>query len=169
MPGVRAEGEEHYSLKAGDGSREAAQLRREADLLRDRVEYWKGQTRKSGEISIDGKATRRAARAILRQFSSQLDVDTLTEGMTDLYNYMLRGGEDFLETEAYRKAEAIARQVVDGALEADDSLYSQYADLRAYLRDIPLSISETDRHDIADFNDFRIFYVLPHPVGKQLA
>lgn len=155
VPGVRAEGEEHYSLKAGDGSREAAQLRREADLLRDRVEYWKGQTRKSGEISIDGKATRRAARAILRQFSSQLDVDTLTEGMTDLYNYMLRGGEDFLETEAYRKAEAIARQVVDGALEADDSLYSQYADLRAYLRDTPLSISETDRHDIADFNDFR--------------
>lgn len=155
VPGVRAEGEEHYSLKAGDGSREAAQLRREADLLRDRVEYWKGQTRKSGEISIDGKATRRAARAILRQFSSQLDVDTLTEGMTDLYNYMLRGGEDFSETEAYRKAEAIARQVVDGALEADDSLYSQYADLRAYLRDIPLSISETDRHDIADFNDFR--------------
>lgn len=155
VPGVRAEGEEHYSLKAGDGSREAAQLRREADLLRDRVEYWKGQTRKSGEISIDGKATRRAARAILRQFSSQLDVDTLTEGMTDLYNYMLRGGEDFSETEAYRKAEAIARQVVDGALEADDSLYSQYADLRAYLRDTPLSISETDRHDIADFNDFR--------------
>lgn len=155
VPGVRAEGEEHYSLKAGDGSRDAAQLRREADLLRDRVEYWKGQTRKSGEISIDGKATRRAARAILRQFSSQLDVDTLTEGMTDLYNYMLRGGEDFSETEAYRKAEAIARQVVDGALEADDSLYSQYADLRAYLRDTPLSISETDRHDIADFNDFR--------------
>lgn len=155
VPGVRAEGEEHYSLKAGDGSRDAAQLRREADLLRDRVEYWKGQTRKSGEISIDGKATRRAARAILRQFSSQLDVDTLTEGMTDLYNYMLRGGEDFPETEAYRKAEAIARQVVDGALEADDSLYSQYADLRAYLRDTPLSISETDRHDIADFNDFR--------------
>ena len=153
----RGEAEEtgRYSLKAGDGSREAAQLRREADLLRDRVEYWKGQTRKSGEISIDGKATRRAARAILRQFSSQLDVDTLTEGMTDLYNYMLRGGEDFLETEAYRKAEAIARQVVDGALEADDSLYSQYADLRAYLRDTPLSISETDRHDIADFNDFR--------------
>lgn len=155
VPGVRAEGEEHYSLKAGDGSRDAAQLRREADLLRDRVEYWKGQTRKSGEISIDGKATRRAARAILRQFSSSLDADTLTEGMTDLYNYMLRGGEDFSETEAYRKAEAIARQVVDGALEADDSLYSQYADLRAYLRDTPLSISETDRHDIADFNDFR--------------
>lgn len=153
----RGEAEEtgRYSLKAGDGSREAAQLRREADLLRDRVEYWKGQTRKSGEISIDGKATRRAARAILRQFSSQLDVDTLTEGMTDLYNYMLRGGEDFSETEAYRKAEAIARQVVDGALEADDSLYSQYTDLRAYLRNTPLSISETDRHDIADFNDFR--------------
>lgn len=155
VPGVRAEGEEHYSLKAGDGSRDAAQLRREADLLRDRVEYWKGQTRKSGEISIDGKATRRAARAILRQFSSSLDADTLTEGMTDLYNYMLRGGEDFSETEVYRKAEAVARQVVDGALEADDSLYSQYADLRAYLRDTPLSISETDRHDIADFNDFR--------------
>lgn len=155
LSGLRAEGEEHYSLKAGDGSREAAQLRREADLLRERVEYWKGQTRKSGEISIDGKATRRAARAILRQFSSSLDADTLTESMTDLYNYMLRGGEDFSETEAYRKAEAIARQVVDGALEADDSLYSQYADLRAYLRDTPLSISETDRHDIADFNDFR--------------
>ena len=153
----RGEAEEtgRYSLKAGDGSRDAAQLRREADLLRDRVEYWKGQTRKSGEISIDGKATRRAARAILRQFSSQLEVDTLTESMTDLYNYMLRGGEDFSETEAYRKAEAIARQVVDGVLEADDSLYSQYADLRAYLRDTPLSISETDRHDIADFNDFR--------------
>lgn len=153
----RGEAEEtgRYSLKAGDGSRDAAQLRREADLLRDRVEYWKGQTRKSGEISIDGKATRRAARAILRQFSSSLDTDTLTESMTDLYNYMLRGGEDFSETEAYRKAEAIARQVVDGALEADDSLYSQYADLRAYLRDTPLSISETDRHDIADFNDFR--------------
>lgn len=153
----RGEAEEtgRYSLKAGDGSRDAAQLRREADLLRDRVEYWKGQTRKSGEISIDGKATRRAARAILRQFSSSLDTDTLTESMTDLYNYMLRGGEDFSETEAYRKAEAIARQVVDGALEADDSLYSQYADLRAYLRNTPLSISETDRHDIADFNDFR--------------
>ena len=51
----RGEAEEtgRYSLKAGDGSREAAQLRREADLLRDRVERRGG---KGGNTDVMEKA-----------------------------------------------------------------------------------------------------------------
>lgn len=146
------------SIKGGDILRQNAALQEENELLRERVEYWRGQTRRTERVSIDKKAVTRAAREMIRAYDSGLDAAELAGDLQGLYSFVMNDGDErgaFSDTELRRRANEIARKLVDSASVLEDESYRDYADLRAYLRDTPLSISAEDRGDIADFGDFR--------------
>lgn len=146
------------SIKGGDILRENAALQEENALLRERVEYWRGQTRRTQQVTTDKKAVTRAARELIRAYDADLETADIAGDLQGLYDYIASGrdGNDELTyTEARRRADAIARKLVDNASVLDDDTYQEYRDLRAYLRNTPLSISEEDSHDIADYGDFR--------------
>lgn len=146
------------SIKGGDILRENAALQEENALLRERVEYWRGQTRRTQRVTTDKKAVTRAARELIRAYDADLETADIAGDLQGLYDYIASGrdGNDELTyTEARRRADAIARKLVDNASVLDDDTYQEYRDLRAYLRNTPLSISEEDSHDIADYGDFR--------------
>ena len=146
------------SIKGGDILRQNAALQEENELLRERVEYWRGQTRRTERVSIDKKAVTRAAREMIRAYDSGLDAAELAGDLQGLYSFVMNDGDErgaFSDTELRRRANEIARKLVDSAAVLEDESYRDYADLRVYLRDTPLSISAEDRGDIADFGDFR--------------
>ena len=146
------------SIKGGDILRENAALQEENALLRERVEYWRGQTRRTERVTTDKKAVERAARELIRSYNSSLETAEIAGELQSLYDYIASGrdGSDELTyTEARRRANAIARKLVDSAAVLEDDAYRDYADLRSYLRSTPLSISAEDSHDIAGFGDFR--------------
>ena len=146
------------SIKGGDILRQNAALQEENSLLRERVEYWRGQTRRTERVTTDKKAVERAARELIRAYNSSLETTEIDGDLQSLYDYIASGrdGSDELTyTEARRRSDAIARKLVDSAAVLEDDAYRDYADLRSYLRSTPLSISAEDSHDIADFGDFR--------------
>ena len=146
------------SIKGGDILRQNAALQEENSLLRERVEYWRGQTRRTERVTTDKKAVERAARELIRAYNSSLETAEIAGDLQNLYDYIASGrdGSDELTyTEARRRSDAIARKLVDSAAVLEDDAYRDYADLRSYLRSTPLSISAEDSHDIADFGDFR--------------
>lgn len=149
-----------YSLRE-QGTLRAADIQalyEENQLLRDRVEYWKGQTRRTKRVTTDKKAVEQAARDLIRSYDSELAVDDIAGDLQSLYDYIASGYDgknELTYTEARRRAEAIARQLVENAVAVDTELSDQYSDLRNYLRTTRLIVSEADSHDIPDYGAWR--------------
>ena len=153
-PDIRYSLREQGALRAAD----IQALYEENQLLRDRVEYWKGQTRRTKRVTTDKKAVEQAARDLIRSYGSELTVDDIAGDLQSLYDYIASGYDgknELTYTEARRRAEAIARQLVGNAVAADTELYDQYSDLRNYLRTTRLIVSEADSHDIPDYGAWR--------------
>ena len=51
--------------------------------------------------------------------------------------------------------DALFEQAYESGRVVDDEFYNQYKDLKDYLRTVPVTISQEDAADIADYNDFR--------------
>ena len=158
IPETSADVNRSFSLKGSEDAAELAELRRENERLKERVEEWKGQTRRTAPGTVDRKAVDRAAREIIRAYGSELEASDLSGGLKRLYDYMGTGrdGRDELTwTEARRRAEELAGMLVDSAMETDDSLYRQYGELRDYLRGAKLTISEQDAAGLRDYDTLR--------------
>lgn len=146
-----------FSLKGTAIDKKYADLVKENRMLRERLDYWKGQTKLTKEVSIDKKSVERAAKGLVKTYESDLDLSDVQGRLQSLYDYIARGydGKDATYKEARRRAEALATDLIDNAVSRDTDMYDQYADLRQYLRDTKIVYGSEYKGDIPDFNDFR--------------
>lgn len=145
------------SSKGNNLLRENAALQEENAILRERVEYWKGQTRRTQRVTTDKKAVARAARELIRTYHSDLSADEIAGDLQSLYDYIASGRDgnnELTYSEARRRSDEIARKLVDAATETDGT-YEQYKDLRDYVRTTALYVSEEDSRDIPDYGAWR--------------
>ena len=146
------------SLKGTENAQEIAALKRENENLKERVEYWKGQTRRSQGVTTDQKAVQKAADALVKDYGAEISGSEIAGDLQSLYDYIASGkdGKDELTyTEARRRSDAIAERIAESAVEVDDRAYKEYAGLRKYLKDTKLTLTESDAAEITDFNEFR--------------
>ena len=146
------------SLKGTENAQEIAALKRENENLKERVEYWKGQTRRSQGVTTDKKSVQKAADALVKDYGAEISGSDIVGDLQSLYDYIASGkdGTDELTyTEARRRSDAIAERIAESAVEVDDRAYREYADLRKYLKDTKLTLTEADAANITDFNEFR--------------
>jgi hypothetical protein len=147
-----------FSLKGTENAQELAALKRENETLKERVEYWKGQTRRSQSVTTDQKSVQKAADALVKDYGAEISGSEIAGDLQSLYDYIASGkdGKDELTyTEARRRSDAIAEKIAESAVETDDRAYREYADLRKYLKDTKLTLTEADAAEITDFNEFR--------------
>ena len=72
-----------FSLKGTEDAKSIAKMREENNLLRERVDDWKGQTRQTGQATTDKKAVARAARDLWAAYAgNKLPLDTKKEEPT---------------------------------------------------------------------------------------
>ena len=146
------------SLKGTENAQEIAALKRENETLRQRVDYWKGQTRRSDGVRTDGKSVEKAAKELTRRYGADIDSDEITGDLASLYDYIARGGDETGEltyTEARSRADAIAQRIAESAIAKDDDVYREYSELRKYLKDTKITLSTEDAAGITDYADFR--------------
>lgn len=127
-------------------------------MLRERVDYWKGQTKRTEQVTTDKKAVAKTARDLIRQYGADIEVSDIQGDLQSLYDYMASGkdGENELTYSAAReRAEGIADKLISNAVEREDELYNQYNNLRQFLKDTKLTVSEADSKGITDYADFR--------------
>lgn len=146
------------SLKGTENAQEIAALKRENESLKERVEYWKGQTRRSQGVTTDRKSVQKAADALVKDYGAEISGSDIAGDLQSLYDYIASGkdGKDELTyAEARRRSDAIAERIAESAVEVDDRTYKEYAGLRKYLKDTKLTLTEADAAEITDFNEFR--------------
>lgn len=147
-----------FSLKGTENAQEIAALKRENESLKERVEYWKGQARRSQGVTTDRKSVQKAADALVKDYGAEISGSDIAGDLQSLYDYIASGkdGRDELTyAEARRRSDAIAERIAESAVEVDDRAYKEYAGLRKYLKDTKLTLTEADAAEITDFNEFR--------------
>ena len=146
------------SLKGTENAQELAALKRENDTLKERVEYWKSQTRRTQQATTDKMSVAKAADALVKDYGANIKGSDIASDLQSLYNYIASGkdGKDELTyTEARRRSDAIAEKIAESAVEVDDRAYKEYAGLRKYLKDTKLTLTAQDAAEITDFNELR--------------
>lgn len=146
------------SLKGTENAQEIAALKRENETLRERVDYWKGQTRRSDGVRTDSKSVEKAAKELTRRYGAEIEGSEIEGDLASLYDYIARGGDETGEltyTEARSRADAIAQRIAESAIAKDDEVYREYSELRKYLKDTKITLSTEDAAVITDYADFR--------------
>lgn len=147
-----------HSLKGTENAQEIAALKRENETLRERVDYWKGQTKRSDGVRTDSKSVEKAARELTRRYGAEIEGSEIAGDLASLYDYIARGGDESGEltyTEARSRADAIAQRIAESAIAKDDEVYRTYGELRKYLKDTKITLSAEDAAAITDYADFR--------------
>ena len=132
-------------------------LAKENAMLRDRVEYWRGQTRRTEEATTDPKAVREAAKNIIKQTGSSIGVDEVTGRLQELYDGIARATSEngLSQEDIWKHAYDLAHDILDDVSVREDTMYREYEDLRKYFKGQQLVVSAADRGEIPDFGDFR--------------
>ena len=146
------------SLKGTENAQELAALKRENETLRQRVDYWKGQTRRSEGVRTDSRSVQQAAKKLVKDYGAEIDSSEVAGDLASLYDYIARGGDETGEltyTEARNRADSIAERIVESAIAKDDEVYREYSELRKYLKDTKITLSAEDAAGITDYADFR--------------
>lgn len=146
------------SLKGTENAQELAALKRENEALRQRVDYWKSQTRRSEGVRTDSKSVEKAAKELTRRYGAEIDGSDIAGDLASLYDYIARGGDETGEltyTEARSRADAISQRIAESAIAKDDEVYREYSELRKYLKDTKITLSAEDAAGITDYADFR--------------
>lgn len=146
------------SLKGTENAQEIAALKRENETLRQRVDYWKGQTRRSDGVRTDSKSVEKAAKELTRRYGAEIEGSEIAGDLASLYDYIARGGDETGEltyTEARSRADSIAQRIAESSIAKDDEVYREYSELRKYLKDTKITLSTEDAAGITDYADFR--------------
>ena len=146
------------SLKGTENAQEIAAIKRENETLRQRVDYWKGQTRRSEGVRTDSRSVQQAAKKLVKDYGAEIDSSEVAGDLASLYDYIARGGDETGEltyTEARNRADSIAERIVESAIAKDDEVYREYSELRKYLKDTKITLSAEDAAGITDYADFR--------------
>lgn len=141
------------SVKGAEVSREYADVLKENELLKERVDYWKGQTRRTVRATTNEKSVSREANSLIKRFGADLDAADIQGDLQSLYDAMANGELD--GKEAFTQAKEIAGKLMENAVEANDELYQSYKDLRNFMRTTKLTISEEDGKNIPDLTELR--------------
>lgn len=145
-------------MKGSENSRELAKLQKENESLRERMDYWKSQTKRTKRITTDRKSVLSAAKDLIKDYSSDMDANAVADRLQSLYDYIASGEDGKNELtweESYSRAWDIAKDLVENAVQADDSMYNEYKDLREFVRNANFKISEEESHDILDYAEWR--------------
>lgn len=132
-------------------------LAKENAMLRDRVEYWRGQMRRTEEATTDPKAVREAAKNIIKQTGSSIGVDEVAGRLQELYDGIARATSEngLSQEDIWKHAYDLAHDILDDVSVREDTMYREYEDLRRYFKGQQLVVSAADRGEIPDFGDFR--------------
>lgn len=132
-------------------------LAKENAMLRDRVEYWRGQMQRTKEATTDPKAVREAAKDIIKQTGSGISVDEVTGRLQELYDGIARATSEngLSQEDIWKHAYDLAHDILDDVSVREDTMYREYEDLRRYFKGKQLVVSAADRGEIPDFGDFR--------------
>jgi len=133
-------------------------LQQENKAMKELVEYWKGQARRTTDTdrTVMPEDTRRLARNLLQEHGSEANTNRVADALQRLGNYMVSSDSNDLDFKRIMsEARGTAREIIDSAYLFSDASREIREEIRDYLRSTKLKISEELRGDTTDLADFR--------------
>ena len=127
-----------------------ASLKRENAYLRDRIEYYKAQTKVTDRLTFKDSDIKKMSKDIVSGYSSTIKAKDIEARVKAL-------GENILKNDDYDKSKAmaidIARDVIENAsVLVNDASYEQYQAIKDYFKGKTIHVP---KGEIPDFGDFR--------------
>lgn len=135
------------------------------DAAREALQLERQQSRRQYSIDEDARSTlpvnaqqylRRAERALLEKVSTALSVPAFArrEYLQDIVREI---SDEYLANGTVRQEtiDRLFETAYEEGIVVDDEYYREYKHIKDYLRTQPITISEQDKHDIADWGAFR--------------
>ncbi|MBO7670385.1 MAG: hypothetical protein J6S60_07320 [Oscillospiraceae bacterium] len=131
------------------------ELRRQNEDLKQRVEYWKSQTKRTTVPTARADDAVKEARKLVKAYDSATDANEIGAALKDLTDYIMRG-EDVTYSDVKDRAVAIARELVENAEALREGDGETFREVRDALQK-PLIISAQDAHDVTPdgWGDYR--------------
>lgn len=135
---------------------DTAELQDEYDKLKEKLDYWKGQVKRTEVFTLREKDTRRLTKSILSGYSSKADAADIGARIKKLGEYLMKGDGDGVSwVEAHDDAVRIARDVIQNASAlVEDGERETYRRMKAYFRSTSIKVTNA-KNVIADYNEFR--------------
>lgn len=135
-------------------------LRKENERLKSRVEHWKGQLKRTAPETrtVRYGDVDKLARRLVKEYGGTLETSDISSRLKALGDFIIRGGDgkdELTWAGVHEKAMDIAQDLVENAVVLNDEYYTQYSDLRDYLRTTKIIYGKEYHGDIADYGDFR--------------
>ena len=150
------------NVKASREPETLNELRRQNKVLRERVDYWKRQTKPTKVKQLRMDDIRRLAKEVVSMSETDLKPKDITEGLTELGKYLLNEPE-LRYTDVSEMAEDIAADVIENATaivnEEDTDTHNE---LRDYLKRVKLRDDGS-----AEFESIRSSYKRRIMFGKN--
>ncbi len=159
-----------------------AELQRENALLKERLEYWKGQVKRTDRKTVRVADVDKAAKSILSEYQSKAEFGDVLGAMKSLADKIVDyrpeeyettdnrsfgideimsedsigiSAEDAFWDQVKQDAKDIARDIVQKSqVMTNEFEMETFKDIKAYLRSVKISLGSA-RADIPDFNNFR--------------
>lgn len=128
-----------------------ARLERENAELRKRVDYFKGQTKKTREATVRETDVAKYARSILKEYTSRADSAEIQQQLQELGNYIVQNDARVLSYDEIRsRAEDIAETVLDNAHAVIAEEMPGLGEYKEFLRNTALKVSDNTLNDLPE-------------------
>lgn len=131
---------------------EVDRLLKENEKLRDALDIVKEQFKLTQGHHVSDQAIERMGRRILKDYSSKYDHKTLVAKLRELFDY-IGNADDVAWDEVTRMGVSTMEDVVEQSREIDRETYAYYADLRKYLKETNISLSDAQRKEATSIVD----------------
>ena len=130
-------------------------LERQKKLLQEQRDYWKDQTRLTKTAKADKDSVRKLGRELLRGYSSRTNVEDILTDLQWLADDAV-GQPKASFDEVTDRAEKVARKVLEGSeVDVNADAAEIRKELKKYLKDTPIKVTESIKAGIPDFSDFK--------------
>ena len=140
--------------KSLNDTRTVNSLVKENEKLREALELAKRELQLTKGHKMNPKQVEALARGILRKTSSRYSQKTLTDNLTRIFEYIANDKEANYSVAIDAMAD-LSKAVLEESYVKNDSLYTQYKDMREYFRKTAIRLSETAKEEIPEYELFR--------------
>lgn len=149
----------NYSLKGTEHAERMVELEKENAALQAKYEQARKQTRRSDAGKVSEAQVGRYAKVLMDHVGVKGDAKALGLKLQTMYDSVASGkdldGAEFTYKDFRQMANDIAGDLVSRAVLQDNTMYEDYAALRAYIRDTRIVVDAETRANITDYADFR--------------
>ncbi len=146
----------------------AAVLRRENRILRERIEYWKKQSRVTKEYTLRNTDTLEYARELVKRLDSAATSAEVNQGLQEMGAYLLNA-ENVDWDMLWEHALTLAHSISDDAdIVISDEMKAEREDFESFLKSVPVDVAPLVKAGEISYSDLKGYPIVHRKNGTTV-